>query len=101
MLFERSGVYTDPNRNPSLFASFDDFFDLLALTDVPRIDPHLVDAVANSFKGETVIKMDIGDERNVNLPLNLLNGFRSIARVDSDPDNLARPPTDEFAPPSL
>src|SRR5690606_4910664 len=89
MLFKRSGIHADSNRNAALLASLDNRFDLLAAADVAGIDSNLVDAVLDRGERKTVIEMNVRNERDMNPLLNLSDGVRGFLIVNSDAHDLA------------
>ncbi|CDN42671.1 hypothetical protein BN871_BS_00280 [Paenibacillus sp. P22] len=89
MVFQGTCVDTDPNRNALVLAGFDDRFDFLAAADVAGIDADLVHPVLDRQQGKPIIEVNVGDERNMDAALDLLDRFRRFLVVDRNPDDLA------------
>src|SRR5512135_3381932 len=64
MLFKRARVHADANRDAPVLAGADDFGDLVLPADVAGIDPEAVNALLYRRKRQTVIKVDVGNERH-------------------------------------
>ena len=61
LLFERTRVYADADRQISLLARVHNGFDVLFRADVARIYADSIDELAN-YHGVVVVKVDIGDD---------------------------------------
>jgi hypothetical protein len=62
--------------------------DTLFVTDVARVDTQAVDAVFGHFQRDTVVKVDIGDQRDVDLLFDQFERFCGIHRRNGDADNV-------------
>ena len=78
VLFERSAVHADADRHAAHAASVGDGFYSFGRADVSGIYADLVDSALKRRKGELVIKMNVGDQRNVRVLLNIRNAFRRL-----------------------
>jgi hypothetical protein len=64
-------VHANANWNFALFASVDDFENLIAVADVARVQTNFVHASFNGFKRALIMKVNIGDNWNFHLRQNV------------------------------
>ena len=64
VLFQTAGVNPDTNRHIVLFAALHYLTDTVLISDIARIDAHLINTRCNCFQSQTVVKMDICYNRN-------------------------------------
>ena len=71
ILFKRTGIYADSQRDPSLTCCFHDRTNPVLAPNVARIDAQTVGAEFGHSQCNPVIKMDVGHQRNLNLRADL------------------------------
>ena len=78
IFLKRTAVYADTNRNVSLPCSVHNRLHLIRAADIPGIDANLVRAVFHGSDGHFVVKMNVRDQRNMDLFLDLGKRLRSL-----------------------
>ena len=82
-------VDADSYRNAPLFGDIDDRLDAFDAAYIARVDPDCIRAVLHGCNRETVIKMNVRHDRDVDLFLYLGECFRRLHGRDSAADDLA------------
>ena len=89
VFFQRTTVYTDTNRNVSLFCRINHCLYTLSAANVARIDTDLVRAIFDRCDRQFMIKMNICNKWYRNLLFNLLQCPRSFLRRNCTSYNIA------------
>ena len=92
ILFEGTGVHADTDRDVMCSGAGNKFLNPFPSADIAGIEPDLVDPVLDRRDCETVVKMDIGNDRNVHGPPDRLDRLRAIHIVNSKADDVASCP---------
>ncbi len=88
IFFQRAGVDADADRNVFIACAVHHHADALFVADVARVDTQAVDTVFRDFQRDTIVKVDIGDQRHVNLLFNQFERLCGIHRRNRDADNV-------------
>src|SRR5665647_735582 len=64
LLFQRSGVYTDADRDAMSLGSHDNFFYLEPAANIAGVDPKAVHSGLYCFQCQAVVKVDVCDKRD-------------------------------------
>ncbi len=80
VFFQRPGIDADTNRNVFVARAVNHGANTLFATDVTWVNTQAVHAILRHFERNTVIKVDIRDQRNVDL---LLDEFKGFSRIHS------------------
>ena len=82
-------VHSDADGHAALAACGDDAIDLLAVLDVARVEPNLVDPGLDGFEGPLKMEMHVGDDRHWRLRENRRQGLGVALVRYGDPDDVA------------
>ncbi len=88
IFFQRAGVDADADRDVFIASAIYNHADALFVADVARVDTQAVDAIFRHFQRNTVVKVDIGDQRDVNLLFDKFERLSSVHRRNRDTDNV-------------
>ena len=88
LLFQRSAVHADTDRDISLLCHLDDRAHTLLAPNVSRIDPDLVCTRLHRRDCQPVVKMNICHKRNRDLFLDLAKSFRCFLRRNRTADDV-------------
>ena len=75
VLFQRTAVDADADRDMTALASPHDSLHILTLSDIAWIDADLIDPCVQRCQGKPIVKMDIGDQRYGNCFLDVPQRF--------------------------
>ncbi|MPN19797.1 hypothetical protein SDC9_167169 [bioreactor metagenome] len=89
IFFQRSGVNSDTNRDILVARAIHHHADTLFIADVAWINTQAVNAVFRHFERNTVVEVNVGDQRNRNLLLDQFEGFCGIHRGYGDTNNVS------------
>ncbi|MCY1405881.1 hypothetical protein D9M71_211320 [compost metagenome] len=78
VLFQRSCVHPDANRDVLVAGSVDHRLDAILAADVAGVDAQAIDAQLSHAQGDLVVEVDIRHQRHLDLLLDLAKGFRGI-----------------------
>ena len=73
--FQRTAVYTDTDRNMFFFCHFHHLTDTVFITDVAGVDTNFINAQFHDTQCQTIIKVDVCHQRNMNLFFDFTNGI--------------------------
>src|SRR6267142_661601 len=79
VLLERAAVDADPDGDPLVLGDVDDLLDESLAADVPGIQTQAVHALLERDEGQLVIEVDVGDQRDPDLPLDLAELLGGLA----------------------
>ena len=88
IFFQRAGVDADADRNVFIACAVHHRANALFVADVARVDTQAVNTVFGDFQRDTVVKMDIGDQRDVDLLFDQFERFSGIHRRNRDADDV-------------
>ena len=85
-LFQASGIHADADGDIALSARLGNGLDILVTADIAGVYPYLIDAASRRFERKTVVKVDIGDKRDIDLFFDSRHrlGRRHIRYGDAD-----------------
>ena len=89
IFFQGTAVHAHTDRDPVLLRLIHDSFYALPRPDIARVDPDLIRSALDRSDGKAVIKVDICDERDMDLFLDLADRSRSLHRRDCHADDIA------------
>ena len=75
IFFKRATIDADTDRDPTLFSSIHNSTYTLLITNVARINTNLICPVFNCRQCQTIVKMNVCDQRNMDLLMNLFQTF--------------------------
>ena len=78
MLFKGTAVYADSDGNLLCTANIGNGFDSGFITDIAGLDPNLINSPFGGTDSEFIIKVDIGNKRNIH---SLFDRFYQIERL--------------------
>ena len=67
MLFQRPGVDADAHGAAVIASGLDDLFDPFVAADIARIDAQAGRTTGGGFQGTTVVEVNVGDDRHLDL----------------------------------
>ena len=88
-LFQGPAVDADADGDVFAGAGLGHRLDPVRAADVARVDAHLVGPGGNAFQGQTIVKMDVHHQGQVNGFLDLPHGLGSSHGGHGHPNNLA------------
>ena len=88
IFFQGTGVDADTDRNIFVTGAVHNHADTLFVTDVARVNAQAVDAVFGHFQCDTVVEVDIRDQRNADLLFDQLECFGGIHGRDGDANDV-------------
>src|SRR4030095_7222993 len=100
IFLERAAVDADADGDPLVLGDVDDLLDEMLAADVPGVQPQAIHTLLERDEGELVVEVNIGDQRDPDLPLDLaelLGGLadRHRAPYDVAARRLERPDLEE------
>ena len=75
IFFKRATIDADTDRDPTLLSSIHNSTYTLLITNVARIDTNLICPIFNCRQCQTIVKMNVCDQRNMDLLMNLFQTF--------------------------
>ena len=87
--FKRPGVHADSNGRPGFLRRFGHLKNRLLAADIARIDTQLRHTDIGDDQRDAVIKMDVGDDRHLDLGYHLLERSNTVATRGADSHNVA------------
>ena len=88
-LFQGAGVHADPDGHASFFGPPDDPGHAIPGADVAGVEPQAVHPLFQGLKGEPVVEVNVGDERDFDSPLDFTQSFGCLPVGDGNSDDLA------------
>ncbi len=88
ILLQRSGVNADADRNIFVTRAVHNGTNTLFIADVAWVDAQAVDAILRHLQRNTVVKVDIRDQRNADLLFDELKGFRRVHGRHGNTDDI-------------
>ncbi|VGQ10308.1 hypothetical protein SB00610_05390 [Klebsiella quasipneumoniae subsp. similipneumoniae] len=88
IFFQRAGVDANADRDVFIPCAIYDHADALFVADVAWVDTQAVDAIFCDFQRNTVVKVDIGDQRDVDLLFDQFERLSGVHRRNRDADNI-------------
>ena len=89
LLFKRAAVHADADGNLVFTAGVYDRLDAVISPDVAGVDANFVRAARRRFDGETVVEMNVRDERDGDILLNFAQRVRGLHIRHRDAHDLA------------
>ncbi|MNL59996.1 hypothetical protein D3C87_1837700 [compost metagenome] len=80
IFFQRSGVYADADRDVFITGAINNRANTLFAADITWVNAQAIHAIFRDFQGNTVVKVDISDQRNTNL---LFDKFECLCSIHS------------------
>jgi hypothetical protein len=71
-------VHADTNRHLTSLGLRYDLPHAVSVTDVPWVKSKTVDALVEGFERELIVEVNVGDKGDMDLPLNLTQGFGGL-----------------------
>ena len=88
LLFQGSAVDSDPDRKMLFAAFFDDGTGMRLISDIAGIDADRIGAGIGCLESEKIVEMNIRNDRNMDLRLDLGNGFGILFIENRKADDL-------------
>ena len=89
LLFQTSGIYSDPNRNIILLAAVDHLTHPVLIPDVAGVDADFIDTCCHRFQSQPIIKMDVRHNRNMDCVFQMFNQFYRLPVRNGCADDFA------------
>ncbi len=88
ILFQRSGVDADTDRNIFITSAVHYHANTLFITDIAWVDTQAIDAVFRHLQRDTIVEVNIGNQRDINLLFDKLERFCGIHCRYRDTNNI-------------
>ena len=88
VLLQGAPVDADADRDALVLGDVDDFLHEALAADVPRVQPEAVHALLERDQGELVVEVDVGHQRDPDLPLDLAEFLGGLPNRDRAPDHV-------------